>query len=71
MVGAQIQNVLYAFIVLLIGLNLVGPFAGYAVAAQANANVTGVSNVMVGLLPFFFVLILVGIGVSYIRFKGK
>lgn len=71
----NLNSIVYAFIVLLIGVTLVSPmFAGSAQYSNTTAgakgeNVTGTTGLMVPFIPLFFVLILIGIGVSYIRFS--
>ncbi len=61
--------IIMIFITMVIGVSLLVPFAQEAGTAAADGNITGAAATMTGLLPLFFVLILVGAGVAYLKFK--
>ena len=52
----SLVRLLEGFITTLIGVNLVAPVAQQVGAAQADGNVTGASNTLLGLVTLFFVI---------------
>ncbi len=61
-------TIVMIFITLLIGVSLLPTFAQETGVAQGDGNITGAACTMTGLLPLFYVLILVMAGLAYIKF---
>ena len=59
-----LANLIGGFVVILIGLNLLPTVASEVAAAQANANITGASNTIIGLTTIFYSLGIMAAGVS-------
>jgi xanthine/uracil permease len=59
-----LANLIGGFVVILIGLNLLPTVATQVAGAQANANITGASNTIVGLTTIFYALGIMAAGVS-------
>jgi len=59
----MLGNLIGGFIVIIIGVNLIGTVADEVVAAQAG-NVTGAASTILGLTPLFFALGIMAAGVA-------
>ena len=59
----MLGNLIGGFIVIIIGVNLIGPVANEVVRAQAG-NVTGSASTILGLTPLFFALGILSAGVA-------
>ncbi len=59
----MLGNLIGGFIVIIIGVNLIGTVADEVVAAQAG-NVTGAASTILGLTPLFFSLGIMSAGVA-------
>ena len=59
----MLGNLIGGFIVIIIGVNLIGTIADEVVAAQ-NGNVTGAASTILGLTPLFFALGIMSAGVA-------
>ena len=59
------------FISSVIGISLLPDFAGYCAAAQADTNVTGITDTVVGLLPMLYAVICIAgmVGPIYQLFR--
>lgn len=57
-------NLLGGFIVILVGVNLLPTVADQVAGVQANGNVTGAANAIVGLTTVFFALGIMSAGVG-------
>jgi len=64
----MLGNLLGGFIVIIIGVNLIGPVADAVVdartVASGAANVTGAAGTILGLVPLFFSLGIMSAGVA-------
>ncbi len=59
----MLGNLIGGFIVIIIGVNLIGTVADEVVRAQ-NGNVTGAASTILGLTPLFFALGIMSAGVA-------
>ena len=59
----MLGNLIGGFIVIIIGVNLIGTIADEVNAAQ-NGNVTGAASTILGLTPLFFALGIMSAGVA-------
>jgi len=59
----MLGNLIGGFIVIIIGVNLIGTVASEVVSAQAG-NVTGAASTILGLTPLFFALGIMSAGVA-------
>jgi len=59
----MLGNLLGGFIVIIVGVNLVGPVAD-AVAAAQGGNVTGAASTILGLTTLFFALGVASAGIA-------
>ena len=59
----MLGNLIGGFIVIIIGVNLIGTVANEVVSAQ-NGNVTGAASTILGLTPLFFALGIMSAGVA-------
>ena len=59
----MLGNLIGGFIVIIIGVNLIGTVADEVHAAQAG-NVTGAASTILGLTPLFFALGIMSAGVA-------
>ena len=59
----MLGNLLGGFIVIIVGVNLIGTVADQVAKAQAG-NVTGASSTILGLVPLFFALGIMSAGVA-------
>jgi hypothetical protein len=59
----MLGNLLGGFIVIVVGVNLIGPVADAVVAAQGG-NVTGAASTILGLTTLFFALGVASAGIS-------
>ncbi len=59
----MLGNLIGGFIVIIIGVNLIGTVANEVTAAQAG-NVTGAASTILGLTPLFFALGIMSAGVA-------
>ena len=59
----MLGNLIGGFIVIIIGVNLIGTVADEVVRAQ-NGNVTGAASTILGLTPLFFALGIMAAGVA-------
>jgi len=59
----MLGNLIGGFIVIIIGVNLIGTVADEVVSAQAG-NVTGAASTILGLTPLFFSLGIMSAGVA-------
>ena len=59
----MLLNLICGFIVIIIGVNLIGTVANEVAAAQAG-NVTGAASTILGLTPLFFALGIMSAGVA-------
>ncbi len=59
----MLGNLIGGFIVIIIGVNLIGTVANEVVSAQAG-NVTGAASTILGLTPLFFALGIMSAGVA-------
>ena len=59
----MLGNLIGGFIVIIIGVNLIGTVADEVNAAQAG-NVTGAASTILGLTPLFFALGIMSAGVA-------
>jgi len=59
----MLGNLVGGFIVIIIGVNLIGTVADEVVAAQ-DGNVTGAASTILGLTPLFFALGIMSAGVA-------
>ena len=59
----MLGNLIGGFIVIIIGVNLIGTIADEVTAAQAG-NVTGAASTILGLTPLFFALGIMSAGVA-------
>ncbi len=59
----MLGNLLGGFIVIVVGVNLIGPVADQVVSAQSG-NVTGASSTILGLTTLFFSLGVASAGIS-------
>ncbi len=59
----MLGNLIGGFIVIIIGVNLIGTVANEVTAAQAG-NVTGAASTILGLTPLFFALGIMSVGVA-------
>ena len=66
----MLGNLLGGFIVIMVGVSLIGPVADQVKAAQ-NGNVTGASSTILGLTTLFFALGIAtaGIGVAAVGLR--
>jgi len=68
---ANLGGIIVTFILIILGLALT-PTVADSAAAATGGNVTGVAATMVGLIPMFWVIIILSVGVAavYAQFKG-
>lgn len=68
----MLGNLIGGFIVILVGVTLAPTVANQVAGAQANANITGASNTIIGLTTLFFCLAVAstGIGIATIGLKN-
>ena len=59
----MLGNLIGGFIVIIIGVNLIGTVADEVASAQAG-NVTGAASTILGLTPLFFALGIMSAGVA-------
>ena len=59
-----LANLIGGFIVILVGVNLMPTVANQVALVQANGNVSGASNAIIGLTTVFFALGIMSAGVS-------
>lgn len=59
----MLGNLLGGFIVIIVGVNLIGPVADAVVAAQGG-NVTGAASTILGLTTLFFALGIASAGIA-------
>ena len=59
----MLGNLIGGFIVIIIGVNLIGTIADEVFAAQAG-NVTGAASTILGLTPLFFALGIMSAGIA-------
>ncbi len=59
----MLGNLIGGFIVIIIGVNLIGTVADEVVSAQ-DGNVTGAASTILGLTPLFFALGIMSAGVA-------
>jgi len=59
----MLGNLIGGFIVIIIGVNLIGTVANEVATAQAG-NVTGAASTILGLTPLFFALGIMSAGVA-------
>ena len=59
----MLGNLIGGFIVIIIGVNLIGTIADEVVSAQGG-NVTGAASTILGLTPLFFALGIMSAGVA-------
>ena len=59
----MLGNLIGGFIVIIIGVNLIGTVADEVARAQ-NGNVTGAASTILGLTPLFFALGIMSAGVA-------
>ena len=59
----MLGNLIGGFIVIIIGVNLIGTVANEVTSAQAG-NVTGAASTILGLTPLFFALGIMSAGVA-------
>ena len=59
----MLGNLIGGFIVIIIGVNLIGTVADQVYAAQSG-NVTGAADTVLGLTPLFFALGIMSAGVA-------
>ena len=59
----MLGNLIGGFIVIIIGVNLIGTVADEVVSAQ-NGNVIGAASTILGLTPLFFALGIMSAGVA-------
>ena len=63
------NTIIMVFVTMLIGASLIVPFV--TVSDDAALNTTGAASTLTSLLGLFFVIIIVALGVSYIKFGRK
>ena len=69
MVKLSTNQIISAFVMIIVGASLVGPIANiiFTAANDSSSNITGASSAIYLLIPLFFVMILVVGAVKYIR----
>lgn len=60
----MLGNLIFGFIVILVGVTLAPTVANEVAGAQANSNITGASDTIVGLTTLFYVLAIASVGIS-------
>ena len=60
----MLGNLIGGFIVILVGVTLAPTVANEVAGAQANANITGASNTIVGLTTLFYCLAVASTGIG-------
>ena len=60
----MLGNLIGGFVVILIGVNLLPTVANEVAGAQANGNVTGATDTIIGLTPLFFALGILSAGIA-------
>ena len=69
----MLGNIIGGFIVILVGATLAPTVANEVAGAQANANITGASNTIIGLTTLFYCLAVAatGIGIATIGLRNS
>jgi xanthine/uracil permease len=60
----MLGNLIGGFVVILIGVNLLPTVANEVKGSQDNANVTGATDTIIGLVPLFFALGILSAGIA-------
>ena len=63
------NTIIMVFVTMLVGASLILPFA--LITDDVTANTTGSVSTMTSLLPVLFVIVIVALAVSYIKFGKK
>lgn len=69
----MLGNLIFGFIVILVGVTLAPTVANEVAGAQANTNITGASDTILGLTTLFYVLAIasVGIGITTVGLRNS
>ena len=69
----MLGNLIGGFIVILVGVTLAPTVANEVAGAQANANITGASDTIIGLTTLFYCLSIAsaGIGIATVGLKNS
>lgn len=60
----MLGNILYGFIIIVVGVNLAPTVANQVAAAQANTNFSSTDTTLLGLVTTFYVLAVMSVGIS-------
>ena len=69
----MLGNIIGGFIVILVGATLAPTVANEVAGAQANANITGAANTIIGLTTLFYCLAIAstGIGIATVGLRNS
>jgi len=69
----MLGNLIFGFIVILVGVTLAPTVANEVAGAQGNSNITGASDTILGLVTLFYVLAIasVGIGITTVGLRNS
>ncbi|HED06273.1 MAG TPA: hypothetical protein ENI61_06290 [Ignavibacteria bacterium] len=62
----MLQNILWGFIVIVIGINLAPTIANQVAAAQSNSNFSSTDNTLLGLITTFYVISLLAVAITLV-----
>jgi xanthine/uracil permease len=62
----MLQNILWGFITIIVGVNLAPTVANQVAGAKANANFSSTDTSLLGLVTTFFVISILSIGVTLV-----
>ncbi len=62
----MLQNILWGFITIIIGVNLAPTVANQVASAQDNSNFSGTDQTLLGLVTTFFVISILSVGITLV-----
>jgi xanthine/uracil permease len=62
----MLQNILWGFITIIVGVNLAPTVANQVAGAKANTNFSSTDTSLLGLVTTFFVIAILSIGVTLV-----
>jgi xanthine/uracil permease len=62
----MLQNILWGFITIIIGVNLAPTVANQVASAKANTNFSSTDTTLLGLVTTFFVIAILSVGITLV-----
>lgn len=67
----MLGNILYGFIIIVVGVNLAPTVANQVAAAKLNTNFSSTDTTLLGLITTFYVLAVMSVGISILAIGLK